>query len=155
MFREEELAQQPVYLKQALAAETENVALGVEQALVTQSAEGLGEALLDIHAEFVLEVRTVDVPEFHLKNELPDHAFFRSRCHRAIDRRIPLPDLLDVGLEFVLILKMRTADMRERRDTEPDHIGASPQQVPIEEAALVRVLYSGVGAGDRISGALE
>src|SRR5258706_777019 len=114
MFREEELAQQPVYLKQTLAAETENVALGAEKALVTQSAEGLSEALLNIHAEFVLEVRTVDVPEFHLKNELPDHALFRSRRHGAIDRQILLPDLLDVGLEFVFILKMRAADMRER-----------------------------------------
>src|SRR5437660_9505297 len=136
MLGQEEFVQQPVHLQQPLAAQAQRIVVDAQKSALLQRAELLGEAAENIDSEFVLEVAPLDASQLHLEDEFPDHPLLGRWGERPINRKPALPHFRDVWAELMLVLEMRAADVRERRDAQTDHIGPGPQQVAIEEAAL-------------------
>ena len=66
-----------------------------------------------------------------------------------------MAQFVGIGLEFMLVLKVSALHVRERRDTQTDHVRAGPQEVGINEASLRRILYRRVGATDGVAGVFQ
>src|SRR5262245_42306154 len=106
MLRQEELAQQPVYLKQPVAVQQQVFRVHAQKTLVLQMFQGGRETLAHVYAELPLKVLPVNLPELHLKNELANHALFVGGRECAVDREEPIVDAVDVRIPIVLVLKM-------------------------------------------------
>src|SRR4051794_31870197 len=113
MLGEEELVQQPVDLDQAVAAQAQNIVVDTQEAPVLQPAELTREPAADVDPELVMEVVAFHSPEFHLQNEFPDHPLFVGWRQRAVNRKLAFSNLVDIGTELMLVLKMRAAHVRE------------------------------------------
>ena len=57
---------QPVDLQQAVAVQPQTVPIDRQNSSIPQRTEWLGKSLFNIDSEFALEVRSVNVAEFHL-----------------------------------------------------------------------------------------
>src|SRR5207247_6065419 len=120
-----------------------------------QFVESIAEPPPDVDPELALEILAIDMPALHLQNQLANHALFRRRRQRAVNRKLACLKFVDIGLEFVLVLKMGTAYVGEGRHTQADQVRARPEQVAVEESALRRVFDSGVSAADAVAGLLQ
>src|ERR1035437_1727384 len=155
MLRQKKLAQQPVYLQQPVAVQQQVLRVHPQKALFLEMVERGRKPLAHVYTELPLEVLTVDVPELHLKNELPNHALFLGRRKRAIDREDPLVDAVDVGVPVVFVLKMSAVDVRERSHAQADHVGAGPQKVAVKESRAGGIFHRRVRTGDGVAGLLH
>lgn len=70
---------QPVDLQQAVAVQPQTVFIELQKASISQLPESIGKSLFNIDSELALEICSVNVAEFHLKNQFPDHALFPGR----------------------------------------------------------------------------
>src|SRR5215475_7522794 len=117
---------EPVDLQEPFSIEAKYRIFLCQEAVVAQAVERLRESLFDVDTELVLEVVRFDIAELHLKNELADHALFRSRRECARNRQLARAQPSGVALEVRLVLEMRPADVRERCDAQSEHICAAP-----------------------------
>src|SRR5260370_28670760 len=106
MLGEEEFMQQLIDLQQALATQSQPIPVPREEPFLLQFTERTGEPALNVSPEFALEVGAVDAPQFHLKNEFPNHPLFMGGRQGAVNRKLPLLELVDVVCEFVFVLKV-------------------------------------------------
>src|SRR5687767_3170514 len=125
---------QPVHLKKSIACQLQAFRAEPKKTFRLQMLQRSIEAALHIDSELLLKIRVVHMAEFHLEHELPNHTLVLVRRERPPDRERALMHLLDIRIPVMLILIVRAADVRERGDAEPDHIGAAPQQVAVEKS---------------------
>src|ERR1700692_3998258 len=123
MFGEEESVEQFVHLQKAIAIETHGVLIARQEALIAQLFQRSCKPLFQIHAELIAEVRFLNAPELHLKNQFANHALFVGVSESPENRKGPLIELFYVGSELMLILEMGALDMREGSDSQPQHVG--------------------------------
>ena len=95
------------------------------------------------------------MPQFHLQNQFADHPLLLGRRQRAEDGKLARLDRRHIRIKVVPVLKMRPADVRERRHAQPDHVRAGPQQVAIQKLGARRILHRRVRAGDAVPGAFQ
>src|SRR4051812_25823869 len=101
MLGEEELVQQPVDLKQSVAAQAQDIFIDPQKAALLQLPKLGREAVADVDPELVGEVVAFDAAQLHLKDEFPNHALFFGRRQRTVDRKPAFPNFADVGAELV------------------------------------------------------
>ena len=89
----------------------------------------------DVDLEFLPEIPLTYRPEFELKNELADEPLLIRGRQGPAKGKHARSQTRHVGLEIVLVLIMRAADMRERRHAQPDYIGPLPEAIAINEIA--------------------
>src|SRR4051812_13423850 len=118
MRRQEESVHQPIRLHQPVAVQPELLALGFEEAPLTQRAKGFRETIPDFHSEFLAEVADVYVAELELEDQLPNHPLIFGWSQRTVDRELALAQLGQIRIEVVLILVVSPAHVRERRDPQ-------------------------------------
>ena len=85
-----------------------------------------GKTLLNPYAELVLEVLFANMSQFHLQDQLADHALFLCESQRPENRKNALAQLIGIGLELMLVLEVSALHMREGGYTEADHVRAGP-----------------------------
>ena len=97
--------------QQAIALE-ENLAIGhIKQSLVSQLLELVTPAIDNIDTKLLVEVGTVHLAQFHLKNELTNHALFFSRAEASLGRHLAGFDGFGIIINLGEILIMNSRCM--------------------------------------------
>jgi hypothetical protein len=151
MFRQKELMDQPIRLKQAVAVQAQFLGLFRQVAPLPHPVPCLGEAFAYVHAKLLREVTRADMTEFPLEDKLTDHALFIRGGQGAVDRQFIAFQAGNIRVEVMLVLKVCPAHMGKRCHSQPDQVRAGPELVTINESGLFRVFDSGVSAGNMVA----
>ena len=73
--REEEIVEEVIDTEESVAREEDGSVLDLEESFGLNLGEWCGKAFEDVDVEFLLEIIGFHATEFHLENELTDHAF--------------------------------------------------------------------------------
>src|SRR5208337_4780396 len=118
---------------ETVAVQAHDAVLDPAEAPITQQAQWLGETLADIHSEFLQEIIAAGLAQLELENELADQPLVGGGCQRAVHRPLARLDGVDVWLEIVVVLVMRSLQMAEGSDAQADQVGPRPQPVAVKK----------------------
>ncbi len=103
--------QQLVDLEKSFAIEPQTAVIKREKALALQFSQARCEPFLRVNTKLPAEVVAADMAEFHLQNELSDHAFFVRGGEGPVDGKLSFLQLSEVRRPVVLILEVGASDV--------------------------------------------
>lgn len=87
----------------------------------------------------VSEARKLDLTQFQLQHELPDDPIVVVQGVSPRQRQGATVQVLDIRLEPRQVLMMHAVQIRERRDADPQQVGASVLLIHVQEPMAVEV----------------
>ena len=147
--------EQLVDLEQALAVDADEVTVHFEKAPVFQPLNRCGEMRQRVRAELRLNLRTADLAELELEDELADETFVRTGRERAKGRELAAIHALDVRVELVMVLVMDAVQMSEARDADGENIRTGEESFAIDELHFRRIFHDRGGARHGVADLLK
>lgn len=122
----EEFGEEVVYAEKPAACQRDRVIVTIEQTLLAQPLKNGLKFVPDIDDEFLAKVSLIKDASLELKDHFSNELLFQRQWQRAEDWQLTGIQEANVLFNAVRILEMHAAEMRERRDSESDHVPAVP-----------------------------
>src|ERR1041384_8572828 len=128
-FRFKKIDKKMIHLQETTTCQRDRAVVTREQVVFFQTRVNRTELVPNINTKLSLKVSSVERTSLELQNHLANESLLWCQGNGPQKRQAIFVKDAPILFEVVRVLKIDAAEMRKRRDTDADHVAATPQPI--------------------------